>query len=99
VRLSSTGLAAKIGTDTSSANIKAQIKTWWSIDATDKDINDIALPMKPVKDGGKGLSAMPERQSAVITPLSVGLFTGTMVRMSLFGLSLFSFWLKYVHFF
>ena len=56
MRLSSTGLAAKIGTDNSTENIKAQIKTWWGIDATDKDINDIALLMKPVKDGGKGLS-------------------------------------------
>ena len=40
--LTSTGLAIKIGTDNSSANIKAQIKTWWGIDATDNDINQIA---------------------------------------------------------
>jgi alkaline phosphatase len=56
MRLSSTGLAAKIGTDTSSANIKAQIKTWWGIDVTDKDVNDIALLMKPANEGGKALS-------------------------------------------
>ncbi|MDQ1253852.1 MAG: alkaline phosphatase [Euryarchaeota archaeon] len=56
MKLSSTGLATKIGTDTSSANIKAQIKTWWGIDATDKDINDITLLMKPVNEGGKALS-------------------------------------------
>jgi alkaline phosphatase len=56
MRLSSTGLAAKIGTDTSLANIKAQIKTWWGIDVTDKDMNDIALLMKPVNEGGKALS-------------------------------------------
>ncbi len=56
MRLSSTGLATKIGTDNSTENIKAQIKTWWGIDATDKDINDIALLMKPLKDGGKDLS-------------------------------------------
>lgn len=56
MKLSSTGLAAKIGTDTSSANLKAQIKTWWGIDATDKDINDITLLMKPVNEGGKALS-------------------------------------------
>lgn len=56
MKLSSTGLATKIGTDTSSVNIKAQIKTWWGIDATDKDINDITLLMKPVNEGGKALS-------------------------------------------
>jgi alkaline phosphatase len=54
--LTSTGLAIKIGTDNSSANIKAQIKTWWGIDATDNDINNITMLMKPVNEGGKALS-------------------------------------------
>jgi alkaline phosphatase len=56
MKLSSTGLAAKIGTDTSSANVKAQIKIWWGIDATDKDMSDIAQLMQPVNESGKALS-------------------------------------------
>ena len=56
MKLSSTGLVAKIGTNNSTENIKAQIKTWWGIDATDKDISDIAQLMKPATNGGKGLS-------------------------------------------
>ena len=41
MKITSTGVAAKIGTDNSSANIKAQLKTWWGIDATDEDLAEI----------------------------------------------------------
>ncbi|MGA9187041.1 MAG: alkaline phosphatase [Methanosarcina sp.] len=41
MKLSSAGVAAKIGTDLSSENIKKQLKTWWDIDATDDDIAEI----------------------------------------------------------
>jgi alkaline phosphatase len=41
MKLSSTGLETKIGTNLSSTNIKKQLKTWWGIDATDEDITEI----------------------------------------------------------
>jgi alkaline phosphatase len=41
MKLSSTGLATKIGNDVSSGNIKTQLKNWWGINATDKDVNEI----------------------------------------------------------
>jgi alkaline phosphatase len=41
MKITSTGVAAKIGSDNSSANIKAQLKTWWGIEATDDDIDEI----------------------------------------------------------
>jgi alkaline phosphatase len=56
MKLSSTGLATKIGKDVSSGNIKTQLKTWWGIEATDDDIKDILLFMKPTNEGGKALS-------------------------------------------
>ncbi|AKB52746.1 Alkaline phosphatase [Methanosarcina barkeri str. Wiesmoor] len=52
MKLSSTGLETKIGTNLSSENIKKQLKNWWSIDATDEDIAEI---LKLYNDG-KGLS-------------------------------------------
>ncbi len=52
MKLSSTGLKIKIGTDLSSENIKKQLKTWWGIDATDEDIAEILK----LYDNGKGLS-------------------------------------------
>lgn len=41
MKLSSTGIAAKIGTDLSPENIKTQLKTWWDIDATEDDVTEI----------------------------------------------------------
>jgi len=41
MKITSTGVAAKIGTDISSENIKTQLKTWWGIDATDEDVAEI----------------------------------------------------------
>ena len=52
MKLSSTGIAAKIGTDISSENIKKQLKIWWSITATDDDITEIL----GLYNNGKGLS-------------------------------------------
>jgi len=52
MKLSSTGLETKIGTDLSSKNIKKQLKTWWGIDATDEDIAEILK----LYNNGKGLS-------------------------------------------
>lgn len=52
MKLSSTGLKTKIGTDLSSENIKKQLKTWWGIDATNEDIADILK----LYNNGKGLS-------------------------------------------
>lgn len=52
MNLSSTGLATKIGTDLSPENIKAQLKTWWGIDATDEEITEIL----ELHDNGEGLS-------------------------------------------
>jgi alkaline phosphatase len=52
MKLSSTGLETKIGTDLSPKNIKKQLKTWWGIDATDEDIAEILK----LYNNGKGLS-------------------------------------------
>jgi alkaline phosphatase len=52
MRLNSIGVAAKIGKDLSSENIKAQLKTWWDIDATDDDITEIL----ELYNSGEGLS-------------------------------------------
>jgi len=52
MKLSSSGLAEKIGTDISSENIKAQLKTWWEIDATDNDVTEIL----ELYNNGEGLS-------------------------------------------
>jgi alkaline phosphatase len=52
MKLSSTGVAAKIGTDLSPENIKTQLKIWWSIDATDEDITEIL----ELHNNGEGLS-------------------------------------------
>jgi len=52
MKLSSSGLTTKIGTDVSSENIKAQLKTWWGIDATDEDVTKIL----DLHDNGEGLS-------------------------------------------
>jgi alkaline phosphatase len=52
MKISSTGLATIIGKDVSSGNLKTQLKTWWGIDATDKDVDEI---LKLYNDG-KGLS-------------------------------------------
>lgn len=41
MKLSSAGVASKIGTDISSENIKTQLKTWWGIDVTDGDVTEI----------------------------------------------------------
>jgi alkaline phosphatase len=52
MKLNSIGVAAKIGTNLSPENIKTQLKTWWGIDATDKDIAEIL----ELYNNGKGLS-------------------------------------------
>ncbi len=52
MKLSSGGVAEKIGTDISSENIKAQLKTWWGIDATDNDVTEIL----ELYNNGEGLS-------------------------------------------
>ncbi len=52
MKLNSIGVAAKIGTNLSPENIKAQLKTWWCIDATDIDIAEIL----ELYNSGKGLS-------------------------------------------
>ena len=41
MKLNSIGVASKIGKDLSPENIKAQLKTWWGIDATDDDVTEI----------------------------------------------------------
>lgn len=41
MKLNSIGVASKIGKDRSPENIKAQIKTWWGINATDDDVAEI----------------------------------------------------------
>ena len=50
MKLNSLGVVAKIGTNVSSENIKSQLKTWWSIDATDEDVTEILK----MYDNGKG---------------------------------------------
>ncbi len=50
MKLNSLGVAAKIGKDLSTENIKSQLKTWWGIDATDEDIAEILK----MYDNGKG---------------------------------------------
>lgn len=52
MKLSSAGIAEKIGTDVSSENIKAQLKTWWGIDATDDEVTEIL----EIYNNGEGLS-------------------------------------------
>jgi len=52
MNLSSAGIAAKIGTDISSENIKTQLKTWWGIDTTDDDVTEIL----ELYNNGEGLS-------------------------------------------
>ncbi|MDM7919810.1 MAG: alkaline phosphatase [Methanosarcina sp.] len=52
MKLSSSGLAEEIGTDISSENIKAQLKTWWEIDATENDVTEIL----ELYNNGEGLS-------------------------------------------
>ena len=39
--LTATGLGRKIGSDLSVGNIKTQVKTWWNIDLTDEQANEI----------------------------------------------------------
>jgi alkaline phosphatase len=41
MKLNSIGVASKIGKDLSPENIKAQLKTWWGIDASDDDVTEI----------------------------------------------------------
>ncbi len=41
MKLSSVGVAAKIGSDKSAENIKAQLAKWWGIDASDEDVAEI----------------------------------------------------------
>jgi alkaline phosphatase len=41
MKLSAYGVARKLGDDTSTENIKAQVKTWWGIDLTDEDLDAI----------------------------------------------------------
>jgi alkaline phosphatase len=41
MKITSEGLAAKIGDDASASNVKALLGQWWGIDATDKDIGEI----------------------------------------------------------
>ncbi|MFZ2497224.1 alkaline phosphatase [Methanosarcina sp.] len=52
MKLSSAGVATKIGADVSFENIKAQIKAWWGIDATDNDVTEIL----EIYNDGEGLS-------------------------------------------
>lgn len=52
MKLSSAGVAEKIGTDVSSENIKTQLKTWLGIDATEDDIAEIL----ELYSNGEGLS-------------------------------------------
>ncbi len=52
MKLSSGGVAEKIGTDISSENIKAKLKNWWGIDATDDDVTEIL----ELYNNGEGLS-------------------------------------------
>ena len=52
MKLNSIGVASKIGKDLSPENIKTQIKTWWSIDATDNDVTEILK----LYNNGKGLT-------------------------------------------
>jgi len=51
MKLNSIGVASKIGNDLSSDNIKAQLKTWWDIDATDDDVTEIL----ELYDNGNGI--------------------------------------------
>lgn len=41
MNITAAGVANKIGEDLSSDNIKSQLKTWWGIDATDEDVDEI----------------------------------------------------------
>ncbi|MGB9928372.1 MAG: alkaline phosphatase [Methanosarcina sp.] len=41
MKLSSTGLVEKIGEDISPESIKSQLKTWWGINVTDEEIDEI----------------------------------------------------------
>jgi alkaline phosphatase len=41
MKLNSIGVASKIGKDRSPENIKAQLKTWWGVNATDGDVTEI----------------------------------------------------------
>lgn len=41
MNITAAGVANKIGEDLSSDNIKAQLKTWWGIDASDEDVAEI----------------------------------------------------------
>lgn len=41
MKLTAYGLARKIGGDTSIANLRAQIATWWGLDITDDDAQAI----------------------------------------------------------
>jgi alkaline phosphatase len=41
MKITSTGLERKIGSDTSAGNIKANLKTWWGIEATDAEVDEI----------------------------------------------------------
>ena len=52
MNLSSAGVVNKIGADASSENIKAQLKTWWGINATDDDVTEIL----ELYNNGEGLS-------------------------------------------
>lgn len=52
MKLNSIGVAAKIGTNLSSENIKTQLKTWWGIDATDEDVTEIL----ELYNNGNGIS-------------------------------------------
>jgi alkaline phosphatase len=52
MKLSSTGLVAKIGTNPSPKNIKTQLKTWWGINASEEAITEVLK----LYNNGKGLS-------------------------------------------
>jgi alkaline phosphatase len=52
MKLNSIGVATKIGKDLSPENIKAQLKTWWGIEATDDDVTEIL----ELYHNGEGLS-------------------------------------------
>lgn len=41
MKITSTGLAREIGSDTSAANIKANLQQWWGIEATDTEVDEI----------------------------------------------------------
>jgi alkaline phosphatase len=57
MKISGAALAAKIGTDASPANVKAQILEWWGVQASDADVTEILA----LKDKGLTLDyAIPE---------------------------------------